>query len=79
MNPFWIKAQEAMSNRKPIVAFPEFLPLLPVKYTPKKELDIRDYEFRNVGGHVEVYKNGKFKYSADTEQEARYIFNHEPF
>lgn len=30
-----------------------------------------DYEFRNVGGHVEVYEaNGQFVFSADTIREA---------
>ena len=28
------------------------------------------YEMRNVHGHVEVYLNGRFCFSADTESEA---------
>lgn len=28
------------------------------------------YEFRNVKGHIEVYFNGVFLFSADTMQEA---------
>lgn len=79
MNPYWIQAQKAMANRKQIQYPPEFLPFLPIVYKPRRSMDIRDYEFRNVRGHIEVYKNGQFKYSADTEQEARDIFNHEPF
>lgn len=30
-----------------------------------------NYEFRYVRGHVEVYENGEFLFSADTEAEAR--------
>ncbi len=30
-----------------------------------------DYEFRNVRGHIEVYSNGEFQFSADTRREAR--------
>lgn len=30
-----------------------------------------NYEFRYVMGHVEVYENGEFLFSADTEAEAR--------
>lgn len=29
------------------------------------------YEFRNVRGHIEVYRYGSFLFSADTEKEAR--------
>ena len=29
------------------------------------------YEFRNVRGHIEVFLNGVFQFSADTEREAR--------
>lgn len=29
------------------------------------------YEFRNVKGHIEVYRYGSFLFSADTMQEAR--------
>lgn len=29
------------------------------------------YEFRHVKGHIEVYLDGKFQFSADTMQEAR--------
>lgn len=28
------------------------------------------YEFRNINGHVEVYLNGEFQFSADTKAEA---------
>lgn len=79
MNPYWMQAQKAMANRKPIQYPPEFMPFLPNTYKPKANHDIRDYEIKHVGEHVEVYKDGKFKYSADTEQEARHIFNTEPF
>lgn len=30
-----------------------------------------DYEFRNINGHVEVYSNGQFEFSADNMTEAR--------
>jgi hypothetical protein len=30
-----------------------------------------DYEFRNVRGHVEVYRDGELLFSADTGREAR--------
>ena len=29
------------------------------------------YEYRNVNGHIEVYKNHVFCFSADTMEEAR--------
>lgn len=29
------------------------------------------YEFRHVKGHIEVYLDGEFQFSADTIQEAR--------
>ena len=29
------------------------------------------YQIRNVRGHIQVYYNGKFLFSADTEREAR--------
>ena len=29
------------------------------------------YEFRNVKGHIEVYRYGSFLFSADTAEEAR--------
>ena len=29
------------------------------------------YEFRYVRGHIEVYLNGKFQFSADTIKEAK--------
>lgn len=29
------------------------------------------YEFRQVKGHIEVYLNGEFQFSADTIQEAK--------
>ncbi len=35
------------------------------------------YEFRYVRGHVEVFLNGKFQFSADTMSEARKEFKHE--
>ena len=39
--------------------------------------DIRDYDFKYVKGHVEVFLNGKFCFSADTMEEARRIFREE--
>ena len=30
-----------------------------------------DYEFRNINGHVEVYRNGQFEFSADNMTEVR--------
>lgn len=30
------------------------------------------YDFRNVNGHIEVYLNGVFQFSEDTEQYARH-------
>ena len=79
MYDFQAKAQEAMRNRKPIKVEPSVLKPLPTVQKRKKFKDIRQYEFRNIGGHVEVYRNGKFQYSADHEQEARQIFYHEDF
>jgi len=29
------------------------------------------YEFRNVKGHIEVFLNGEFQFSADTMKEAK--------
>ena len=29
-----------------------------------------DFEFRNVHGHIEVFLNGEFQFSADTREEA---------
>lgn len=29
------------------------------------------YEFRQIKGHIEVYLDGEFQFSADTMQEAR--------
>lgn len=31
---------------------------------------IRQYEFRSINGHVEVYLRGRFIFSADTKAEA---------
>lgn len=28
------------------------------------------YDFKNVNGHIEVFKNGEFQFSADTMEEA---------
>ena len=33
-------------------------------------VSIMKYEFRNVNGHVEVFLNGSFLFSADTKSEA---------
>lgn len=82
MNYFWEKAKWAMAHRKPIVEVEDKLPPLPTvqnRKKIKKKKDIQDYDFRDVGGHVEVYKDGKFQYSADTAQEARLIFRTEDF
>lgn len=29
------------------------------------------YTMRNIQGHIQVYRNGEFLFSADTEREAR--------
>jgi hypothetical protein len=34
-------------------------------------LTVSNYEFRYVGGHVEVFLDGVFQFSADTVSEAR--------
>ena len=31
---------------------------------------MNDFDFRNVSGHVEVFLNGEFLFSADTRREA---------
>ena len=36
-----------------------------------------DYEFRHASGHVEVFLNGKFQFSADTMAEAMHEILHE--
>ena len=38
-------------------------------FTISEELKMK-YEFRNVKGHVEVFLNGSFLFSADTKAEA---------
>ena len=37
----------------------------------KSEVKLFMYEFRYVKGHIEVYLDGKFQFSADTMKEAR--------
>ena len=45
------------------------MPKLPV-IPEEKEFKEITYDFRNVGGHIEVFANGEFQYSADTMKEA---------
>lgn len=72
MNYFWEQAKKAIKNRKPIEKIEDKLPKLP---TIRKEYKFEEekaitYDFRNVRGHVEVFANGEFQYSADTMKEA---------
>lgn len=69
MNPFWEQAKEVIKNRKPIKEEVNKLPKLPV-IPEEKEFKEITYDFRNVGGHIEVFANGEFQYSADTMKEA---------
>lgn len=69
MNPFWEQAKEVIKNRKPIKEVEDKLPRLPV-IPEEKEFKEITYDFRNVGGHIEVFANGEFQYSADTMKEA---------
>lgn len=76
---YYRQAMEAMQNRKPPEEVMDRLLPLPVSWPVEDYKNIRDYDFCNVRGHIEVFKHGEFQYSADTEQEARYIFYHEDF
>ena len=69
MNPFWEQAKKVIKNRKPIKEVEDKLPKLPV-IPEEKEFKEITYDFRNVGGHIEVFANGEFQYSADTMKEA---------
>lgn len=69
MNPFWEQAKEVIKNRKPIKEEVDKLPKLPI-IPEEKEFKEITYDFRNVGGHIEVFANGEFQYSADTMREA---------
>ena len=69
MNPFWEQAKEVIKNRKPIKEEVDKLPKLPV-IPEEKEFKEMKYDFKNVGGHIEVFANGEFQYSADTMKEA---------
>jgi len=69
MNPFWEQAKEVIKNRKPIKEEVDKLPKLPI-IPEEKEFKEITYDFRNVGGHIEVFANGEFQYSADTMKEA---------
>lgn len=69
MNYFWERAKEAIRNQKPIKEVEDKLPKLPV-IPEEKEFKEITYDFRNVGGHIEVFANGEFQYSADTMKEA---------
>ena len=69
MNPFWEQAKEVIKNRKPIKEEVDKLPKLPV-IPEEKEFKEITYDFKNVRGHVEVFANGEFQYSADTMKEA---------
>lgn len=47
--------------------------MIPVKGNRKgsgRSIIMADYDIRYVGGHVEVYLNSEFIFSADTVQEA---------
>lgn len=78
-NPFWEQAKRVMANIKPIKKVIDKLPPLPTIHKKEKFKDIDDYDFKDKNGHVEVFKNGKFQFSADTMQEARQIFYTEDF
>lgn len=78
-NPFWEQAKRAMANTKPIKKVIDKLPPLPTIQKKKKFKDIDNYHFEETRGHVEVFKDGKFQFSADTMQEARQIFYNEDF
>lgn len=69
INPFWEQAKEVIKNRKPIKEVEDKLPKLP---TIRKEEEFKEmkYDFKNIRGHVEVFANGEFQYSADTMREA---------
>jgi len=69
MNHFWEQAKKVIKNRKPIKEEVDKLPKLPV-IPEEKEFKEITYDFKNVGGHVEVFANGEFQYSADTMKEA---------
>ena len=73
MNPFWEQAKEVIKNRKPIKKEVDKLPKLPTIHKEEEFKEVKEvtYDFRNVGGHVEVFANGEFQYSADTMKEAR--------
>ena len=72
MNPFWEQAKEVIKNRKPIKEVEDKLPKLPVIPDEKDFHEVKEitYDFKNVGGHIEVFANGEFQYSADTMKEA---------
>ena len=72
MNYFWERAKEVIKNRKPIKEVEDKLPKLPTIHKEDKfeEEKAITYDFRNVRGHVEVFANGEFQYSADTMKEA---------
>ena len=72
MNPFWEQAKEVIKNRKPIKKEVDKLPKLPTIHKEEEFKEVKEitYDFRNVGGHVEVFANGEFQYSADTMKEA---------
>lgn len=69
MNYFWEQAKKVIKNRKPIKEVEDKLPKLP---TIRKEEEFKEmkYDFKNIRGHVEVFANGEFQYSADTMREA---------
>ena len=69
MNPFWEQAKEVIKNRKPIKEEVDKLPKLPI-IPEEKEFKEMKYDFKNIRGHVEVFANGEFQYSADTMREA---------
>lgn len=69
INPFWEQAKEVIKNRKPIKEEVDKLPKLPI-IPEEKEFKEITYDFKNVGGHIEVFANGEFQYSADTMKEA---------
>lgn len=69
MNLFWEQAKKVIKNRKPIKEEVDKLPKLPTIHKEEEFKEMK-YDFRNVGGHIEVFANGEFQYSADTMKEA---------
>lgn len=79
MYDFHKKAEEAMANRKPIKPVIDRLPPFPSLFK-KKYVNLNNYRIRKMKEdgrgknedtkHYAVYKDGKFLFSADSEEEA---------